>query len=464
MINIVKYLCSFIVLAFIIAGCEGENETGLGSYISDPPIIDLRITHSLIRGYDGEVRSERVTALVRNAGGVPVSGAEINFAIQDPEPWKGTITVDEANSVTNENGEIYATYQVELTERSGDVVIVAYVGSVTQTASIKLEIVELIGALCIEAPRGVIIVPPHQTASANVTANVIDKDGNRLPGLLIHFRTDPSSLGFFDSDTGVTDFYGRALRIFHTVVNNYGTCKLYASVGTLEDSTTIDIIPSPEPRYIQLFTETPLIRVVPGENAQIELHTIVADRNGNGLPGVIVNYEILPFIPGGEIFGSIIPFDTTDNAGRNGIFFNTLGGSGKIKIRAEVANIDEEVSAERTLSVIEIYDTITGLRLSIDPAYFRIPVDSVATAIASARVIDHHNIGLANIEVNFSCEYGTITDSSMTDSSGLAKAEYRIQPSSDFPLDVSDLTDTITASIPNTQFISETEIRIVLRE
>ena len=568
--NPIKYFCSIIVLAFIIVGCEGENETGpveetlqltitavdsvltvqpnqtatttvtarltndfgisipgrLLRFSTNPPSkgninhgtgttnfngqvsltftsipnetgsceviaqldgdtlsakttisiyqeadsedrvasIELRITHSLIRGFDGEVRSERVTAIARNAGGVAVSGSVIVFAIQDPSAWKGTIAFDEADSVTNEHGEIHMIYQVEL-ELSGEVVIAAYAGSVVATITIRLEIVEnLMGYFSIDAPN-VMTVPPHQTASTNVTVTAHDRNtGNGIPGLMIHFRTDPLSLGFFDSDTGVTDVYGRAIRTFHTIVNNYGSCKLYASAGALVDSTTIEIISSGEPEYIQLFTDTPEITVVSDENAQIEISAVVTDGSGNGLPGVIVNFEILPFIPDGEIFGSIPPADTTDIYGRNNIIFNTLGGSGKIIIRAEVANIEEEVSAEITLTLTNVYDTIAGLRLSIDPAYFIVHADSVGVAMVFARVIDNQNNGLIDIEVNFSCEYGTITDSIMTDSTGLALAEYRIQPLSDFPPDVTELVDTITVSIPNTQFIEEFEIEIVSRE
>ncbi|HHE46263.1 MAG TPA: hypothetical protein ENL08_00995, partial [Bacteroidetes bacterium] len=328
----------FAVLTIgLMMGCSDDNPSIIGGQGgNEVASIELRITHNLIRGFVGEERQETITAIARNANGVGMPNVMIDFGIQNPESYKGTLAMAGGDSaMTNSNGEITASYSVVL-QRSATVVITATAGNVTQTTIINLEIVDdIVGAIHIEGPN-VLKVPPNQTASATVTASLSDTDGKAISGIQVHFRTSPSSLGYVDSETGVTDINGRVSKTFRTIVNETGTCKVFASVGQHEDSTAIEITPRAEPFAIAILTDTPLIKVVPDQNAQIEILAVVTDEDGVGVPRATVSFTIEPVVAGGRIFGSLTPIDTTDANGEVRTTFSTLGEDGRLLLRATV--------------------------------------------------------------------------------------------------------------------------------
>jgi hypothetical protein len=94
-----------------------------------------------------------------------------------------------------------------------------------------------------------------------------------------------------------------------------------------------------------------------------------------------------------------------------------------------------------------------------------LPEDTIGTAIIYARVVDQDNNGIPNMRVNFNCQYGTIGSLTLTDSTGLATAQYYIRPIWDFPKDENGnildvITDNIRAVIPNTAFVKYTSITV----
>ncbi|MDP8239013.1 MAG: Ig-like domain-containing protein [Candidatus Hatepunaea meridiana] len=492
-------------LAFgLIMGCEDNPSNPAPIPPGDIASIELRLTHSSIRGYEGVERTETITAIPRNAGGVALPNVAVVFAIQNPEDYKGTLVPADDDSLTDANGEAHATFTVVL-ERSTSVTIVAMAGNVTKSTVITIEIVDdIVGGINLEGPN-VITVPQNQTASATVTASLFDLEGNALHGILVHFRTSPISLGYVDSDTGTTDVYGRAIKSFRTIVNQVGTCKIYAYIGNFNDaiaepesnridSLSIDITPVAKPKFIQMFIGTQLIRVLPNQNAQVEIQTVVTDENGNGVPNIKIAFEIESASAGGQIFGSITPVsgtggtsydpgkDPADNRegeggessggssgtgesitndqGELSAVFSSFGGFGGLIIRAIVlpsgegsSGEDEIIPAEKRLTLELLTTEINSLRLRIDPAYLMVQPDTIGFAAVFARVIDLQNNGISNLQVNFQCQYGSLARPTLTDSTGLATAEYYIQPATDFePPGAEEISDNITASILNTAF------------
>lgn len=452
----------FITVLVLSMGCD-TSETGPTNITSDNPFerIELRLTHP--NGYNARYRGEQyilhLTAIVRNADGVADPGAKIQFSILDPEEWKGTITPLEDDSATNHDGEITAIYTVVL-ERSGGVEIEARCGNVTTTFTIYLEVYNDIGQFTLDA-ASVLTVRPNQTSQTPVTATLVDTSGNAVPGVLIHFRVGTSALGYFDSDTGMTDANGMVERTFNTIAGNFGPCTLYARFGSTEDSTLIEIIPIANPRNIWIYTPTPgPFRGYPGQNVQIEIWVVLTDEHGVGVPvNFDITFEIIPYLPGGEIFGSLDPI--VSNNGRT--TFSSQGGLGKVWIRAWFLDYDENVVADSVLLNVElIQDQIGELILSIEPDSLFLHRDSVGVANIIARVVDQENNGLANIRVDLNCRYGSIANVTLTDSAGCARAEYYILPLTDFPDGATEVTDTIVASIPGTAFESQAQIYVAV--
>lgn len=438
-------------------GCSEEPNTIVNPQPTDVATIELRLTHNKITGFIGDLRTETVTAIARNANGVAVPNQKMEFAILDQAIWKGTVILED--SVTNYDGESKATYRVEL-QRSATIKIKATSGSVTAEILLAIEIVEdVIDTLKITAPS-VLTVRPNQVQTASVSASLVDTIGRAIPGILVHFRTSPPENGYVYPDTGTTDYNGRVVKTFSTVPGNYGPCSVFAEVGSHMDSTTIEIIPIANPRKIQVWTLTPDISVVQDQNAAVDITAVVTDDHGVGVPNASIRYRV----SGVETFGSLSPTDTTDENGIAITTFHTLGGSGRLWIKAEVLSISDQYQVapdSLQLTVSLLTNNISRLNLAVSPSYLNLPPDSVGMAMVSARVVDQESNGIPNLRVNFDCTYGTLANPMLTDSTGVATAEYYILPLTDFPEgDIPEIEVEIRASIPETIFDARTVLTV----
>ena len=229
----------------ITARLDGfDLESSVSIEILQPLVasIELRVTHNSITGFVGEAYFETVTAIARNANDDVVPGVTIQFGIQDPESFKGTISTAPADSVTDENGQIIGTYAVVL-ERDADVVISARYNQLVQSVTIRLSVldVSIVGDVSIEAEQNTLAVPRGETAQTGLTVNVVDTSGLAIPEIRINLRVDPAYLGYLDSDTGITDINGNVLRTFYTIADLYGLCTVYTMIADITDSTVIEI-------------------------------------------------------------------------------------------------------------------------------------------------------------------------------------------------------------------------------
>ncbi|NQU05652.1 MAG: Ig-like domain-containing protein, partial [Calditrichaeota bacterium] len=263
-------------------------------------------------------------------------------------------------------------------------------------------------------------------------------------------------------------------------------CEVTVSVGPHSAATTIEVILIDEPRTIQLFTGTPVLKVVPHENAQIEVTATITDQNGNGVPGTSIVYRITP-AEGFDPFGSLTPVDTTDENGVATTIFNTLGGRGNVYVRADViTGVDQSSAPEGSSnsgkkagigvdgadsdlvlpdSLLLTIDLLTlgikNLNIAVNPGYLLLPKDTIGTATVYGRVVDENMNGIPNLRVDFNCDFGTLANASLTDSTGLATAQYYVLPITDFPKNEQNeidesIVDYIRAFIPGTHGKADT--------
>ena len=209
-----------------------------GSQQSELTAIELRVSHNLIRGFIGEMRTEQLTAIARNIAGVGIPGVRISLGISDPQMYKGTVSVPD--SVTDENGQITATYHVVL-ERNIDVEIYAHSGQISGTKIIQLQIIDIPFFILLDVNRSVLIVPRDQTRSTSVNAVLVDTVGLALPDIEVRLRADPPTHGWLDSDSEITDNSGRITCTFTSIVNRYGICEVSATAGDSTSKARIEI-------------------------------------------------------------------------------------------------------------------------------------------------------------------------------------------------------------------------------
>ncbi len=486
-------LLSAVLLVGMFIGCEdsGNNVPTQGQI--DPNIvtnIEIRATHTLISGLEEEQRTEQITAIATNAAGVGVSGVRIQFGIEDPQDYKGNISVAAVDSVTNENGQIVATYSVVLAQ-DADVKITATTGQVRGEKVVQLRVRTDPGTPSVEVMSPVLTVPPGQTRNTQVTATLVDDQGLALPGVQLYFRTDPATLGYVDSDTAMTDNSGRAVRNFTSIVNQYGICNVIVSVDNENfASTSVEVRPVAGPSNVTAHADPDRIKVGNGVNAQSDIMAVVTDSTGVGVPLTTVLFEI-ESDGAAPIFGSLTSLDSsiTNSDGEIHTTFNSRGGYGSQWIVAKVvpSGSDGEVSAERgTKGKLNLKigdDVITGfdeelqarvlvtiepiedqprfLSLSATPAYFNIPVDTTGSSIIRATVRDENNNGIPNLQVDFGTNIGTIAQPTVTDSAGVATAQFFIRPATDMdPPNEPDVA-TVTATIPGTNWEKDVDIEVI---
>jgi len=463
----------------LIVGCQddgGPAGAGIGGG-GEVASIALDITHGHIRGFVGERRTEQVTATARNIDGFGVEGVKIEFAIQAPQVWKGTIAAAGTDTATNVAGEFKAAYTVVL-ERSTNVVIEARSGQVSATKVVNIEIVQdILGEIEIVAAKQVLTVPPGRTDQTTVTASLSDTNGVAISGILVHFSTQPINLGTVDGDTGTTDFNGLVTKTFSSIVNRYGFCDIIAKVGERSASTTIEIRPRSEPCDIRLHTQYNPVYVLPDENRQVEIKAYVTDDNGRSVEGATVEFQV----SGNPRFGSLVAQDTTDFEGKIVTTFHTLGDHGMVWLHATVlpsvtggtsagegddggslrvsrltvsgkaqgviAGINQgEITDSLGLDVILVNREIGDLIVNAFPNYLNIPPDSIAHSTIRAQVRDLQFKAIGGLNIDYEASHGTLSGITPTDSAGVSTAEWIILPQSDFP-DDDRIEAEITASV-----------------
>ncbi len=494
LVIVTVFLAAMTVGLFL--GCDDSPSNPGPVSQNDPASIEMRLSPNQIMGSIGDEKSVLITAIARNSGGLALENVDIRFEIENPQSYKGTITAGGEAGAGSSTHKI-VTYSVIL-QQSTDVTIIATAGNIRNQVTIEVKIVDdIVGEISIIAAE-ILSVPPNESVSTPVKATVVDNGGIGISGIEVHFWTEPADEGSIDGEIGVTDARGEVTKTFTTLVSE-GLCKVFAGVGQHIDSTSITITPRAQPANISLYTETPHIRVIPNQNAEIQILAVVTDAVGQGVPRATVSFEVKPE-SGDYIFGSMTPSDTTDNAGVIRSTFSTLGGSGKLIIKATVlptsnvgfslpegdepiepeaklsvgkndkgksisgADNGEEISAEMEIWVEMLTGGIGKLTLLSIPNFLDLAPDSTGTTQVIASIFDSNNNAIPGMTVDFYCQYGGISQVLPTDTSGRAYAEYQITPRTQFPEGVTDIEDRITATIRNTAFTKDLIIKVLRTE
>ncbi|MBM3328875.1 MAG: hypothetical protein FJY67_05285 [Calditrichaeota bacterium] len=439
-------LLPIIAIILIAVGCDrnpvGSNGLPPGQIAS----IELRASNTLLKGFRGDLRIEQLTAIGRDAQGVAVTGQRIDFAIQSPQPWKGTISSVSGDSLTDDEGRVRKSYSVQI-DRSASVVIEARAGNTTSKIDLQVVVVDdLIGRLTCEASRNVLSVPPNQTRQTTVAATLVDLQGAALPGMQVRFRTDPPGLGFVDADTGTTDISGRVVRTFSTLPNKFGACAVIASIGDSSGRAEITVRPAGVSAWVSIMTPDPVVMAPRGRNVEVLLYVFVGDSSRLPVGPAILGFEVLPVELGGVTFGLLSPRDTTDQNGQCEATFQTLGSTGRVKIKVTVlpatlsgrrpdnpvkgsvrpAGAEEgDLTAELILEVRDLPSSVATLTLTASPDFLSLPPDSNGQATVRAQVRDARNVGLEGVVVRFETDLGALSNFTETDAAGIATAIFR---------------------------------------
>jgi hypothetical protein len=256
-------------------------------------------------------------------------------------------------------------------------------------------------------------VPDTIYADNNVTYSTIsvivkDDDNFAVTGESVRFRTDIGNLIY----EVLTDSSGVAQSTFWDdgVV---GTAHIDAFAG--DESASINVVIEEEPEIESLIIEATATLQV-GKTTLVR--ATVANSIGNVPDGTLVVFETDKGYfqdSGGVDLGSLAQITTSNSIAK--VYFNSSTETGNANITAKISDVE-------VTHVIQIKPgTATIIDLTADPE--EIQVNSGEDATIYAQLKDsYNNPVLSGIGVDFTTSLGNITEFSITDSNGIAKANF----------------------------------------
>lgn len=111
---------------------------------SDVAAIELKSTHTVIKGFLGEFRSAIITATALNPAGTVIDGATVFISIVNPLSYKGTIA--QSDTLTDDIGEVKAIYSVTISELNvppnQEIEINAISGNIEKRISLDVSVID----------------------------------------------------------------------------------------------------------------------------------------------------------------------------------------------------------------------------------------------------------------------------------------------------------------------------------
>jgi adhesin/invasin len=159
-----------------------------------------------------------------------------------------------------------------------------------------------------------------------------------------------------------------------------------------------------EPATVTLIAE-PFVAIADG-NQQIAIQALVEDANSNLIPGQVLTFT--------SSLGTISQIEPTTNAAGIATAVLTSTTSGFAMITTKAAEVSGQAQVQfiaGPLSSVEVNASPTTLL-----------ADGLSTATITVVVKDAHNNPVPNQTVTFATTLGRITDSSVTDATGVATA------------------------------------------
>jgi hypothetical protein len=311
--------------------------------------------------------------------------------------------------------------------------------------------------------------PDHLEISADslgksiISAYCVDLQNVAIPNVLVEFSTNLGRLWHrtVTVSTGVAtaEFYILPRTDFPSPDSTEATATITATVGDFTATAEIEIVEESRPAYLDFFLGQWHYPVPPDSDATIDIFVLVFDDHRVLLPDVRVEMWLSRYAPDSGIFGRIV------RRGSSWFTFHTDGGFGKEYIVARAGEGDDAIEDSLLFFIRRPHQPFGRLAVSAVPSSLSISLDTLGRAMIYAHLQDSSGVGVPNWEVEFWTDIGWLARPTLTDSDGTATAEFYILPRTDFPSpDSTEVTATITATIPNSGLSDSVQVRVLIVE
>jgi hypothetical protein len=400
--------------------------------------------------------SVQLTITALDAASRPVAGLPLKVTLQGV----GTLTVnpqyddpysaDPSDAITDDSGQIIATYRAAVISADTTVTITAASTIVTGVSPAQL-------TLTLRAPVVASVeIQPQQTqlvadgqSFTRVTITVRDRLGNPMPNQTVALSVSPAQGRFEDLNgnpiTQVSTGTTGIVEVIYRSGTRAGSVTLTASVGAISGQAVITLIPG-SPATIELVAN-PSVAKADGQT-EVSVTATVRDANNNAVPNVQVQFSAVPAL------NILQPTVTTDSSGQATTTIIAPTQAGTYTLIARVGTISRSITLQFTaaeVSTIALSAERTQLVVTLparygETDYSEISVFSRTTITAAVR--DGNNNPVGNVVVQFSANFGLIQATATTDDQGIARVVYvapSVVPSG--PVTVTATSGTATANL-----------------
>ena len=327
-----------------------------------------------------------VTAVVTDANGNPVAGADVSFAT--------TLGTVEATATTDANGEATATLTAATT--TGTATVTATAGD----ASGSTDVVFVAGAAAnIAVSADPASLPADGASTSTVTAVVTDANGNPVAGADVSFAT---TLGTVEA-TATTDANGEATATL-TAATTTGTATVTATAGDASGSTDVVFVAGAAANIAVSADPASL----PADGASTSTVTaVVTDANGNPVAGADVSFA--------TTLGTVEATATTDANGEATATLTAATTTGTATITATAGDASDSTTVE--------FVTGDAANIAVTASPDILTADGSSISIITARVTDDNGNPIEGTTVDFTTTSGSIDPASATtNADGIATA------------------------------------------
>ncbi|MFA0740755.1 MAG: hypothetical protein DFNUSKGM_000862 [Candidatus Fervidibacter sacchari] len=372
-----------------------------------------------------------ITAL--DAASRPVAGLPLKVTLQGV----GTLTIapqyddpysaDPSDAITDENGQVVATYQSAVISADTTVTITAAPSPVitgVSPAQLTLTLRAPVVASVEIQPQQTQLVADGQSFT-RVTITVRDRLGSPMPNQTVVLSVSPAQGRFEDLNgnpitqvstgtTGVTE-------VIYRSGTRAGSVTLTAAVGAISGQAVITLIPG-SPATIDLVA-TPTTAPADGQT-EIRITATVRDANGNAVPNVQVQFSSVPPL------NITLTTVTTDSTGQATTSVIAPTQSGTYTLMAKVGAISKSISLEffaGAASTIALSAERTQLLVTLPARYGSTDYSALSPfsrTIITAAVRDENDNPVRGAVVQFQTNYGIIQATATTNDQGIAQAVF----------------------------------------
>ncbi len=372
----------------------------------------------------------QLTVTVLDSASRPVAGLPLQLSLQGV----GTLTIDPIYddphsadplaALTNENGQVIATYQTALVASDTTVTItVAPNPVITGVAPAQL-------TLTLRAPVVASVeLQPQQTqlvadgqSFTRVTITVRDRLGNPMPNQTINLSVSPAQGRFEDLQgniiTQISSGATGTVDVVYRSGTRAGSVTLTASVGAISGQAVVTLV-SGSPAIIDLVVN-PTTAKADGQT-EIRIVATVKDANGNAVPNAQVSFSAIPTL---NITPSTV---TTDSTGQATTIAIAPTQAGDYTLTARVGTISKSVTIRFIASepsTIALSAERTQLFVTLPARYGNTdysPLSPFSRTVITAAVRDENGNPVGGVVVSFQANFGIIQSTATTNEQGIAQ-------------------------------------------